>query len=150
MATVMVWKPSLSVGVAEIDAQHQELFSRVNNLLEATSHGQGKDEVGKLLDFLASYVSEHFATEERYMEAWRFPDAPGHKLLHQRFRQTVQGLKAHLESQSVTSLFVILVQKEVCDWLLQHVAKADMEYARFLRQRVPDAGSQSGRQFSRA
>jgi hemerythrin len=59
-------------------------------------------------------------------------------------------MPARQESQSAASLFVILVQKEVCDWLLQHVAKADMEYARFLRQRVPDAGSQSGRQFSRA
>ena len=45
------WTPEYAVGVEEIDRQHQELFSRINDLLEACQRGEGKQEVGKVLSF---------------------------------------------------------------------------------------------------
>ena len=61
------WTEDLATGVPEIDAQHKELFSRINRLLEACNQGQGRAEVGKTLAFLEEYVLIHFSTEEKIM-----------------------------------------------------------------------------------
>ena len=56
MADLFTWTPDLSVHVQEIDDQHQELFRKFNEVGEAVWDGRGKDEIGKLIDFLADYL----------------------------------------------------------------------------------------------
>lgn len=65
------WTEDLSVGVAEIDRQHQELFFQVNQLLEACHQAKGKEAVGKIVGFLENYVVRHSAKEEDYMTIYR-------------------------------------------------------------------------------
>jgi len=55
------WTQNLSIGVAEIDNQHKELFKRINNLLDAISQGKGKQELFAVLEFLEDYSKFHFA-----------------------------------------------------------------------------------------
>ena len=50
------WSPEYAIDVEIIDNQHKELFNAVNNLLEACSQGKGKEEAGKILQFLENYV----------------------------------------------------------------------------------------------
>ena len=54
------WNEELATGVLEIDNQHKEIFARINRLLEASSQGKGKQEVGRMIDFLGDYVISHF------------------------------------------------------------------------------------------
>ena len=61
------WDGSLSVGVDSIDAQHKGIFTRVDNLLNSMSKGKGRDEIGKVVVFLADYVVKHFKEEESLM-----------------------------------------------------------------------------------
>ena len=41
----MRWEPELSVGVLEIDEQHQELFRRAGALLDALHDSRGQEEL---------------------------------------------------------------------------------------------------------
>ncbi|MEK7700013.1 MAG: hemerythrin domain-containing protein [Planctomycetota bacterium] len=61
------WSENLAVGVTMIDDQHKGIFSRINTLMSAMSQGKGKEEVGKVLEFLADYTKKHFSAEEKLM-----------------------------------------------------------------------------------
>ena len=66
---VMVsWDPSLAVGNAEIDGQHQELFRRVDQLLRALQLGSVNAEVERVMAFVGDYVHLHFRSEEALMQ----------------------------------------------------------------------------------
>ena len=50
------WSDTYATGIEQIDNQHKELFKAVDRLLSACNGGKGKEEVGKLMDFLKDYV----------------------------------------------------------------------------------------------
>ncbi|MGD1098576.1 MAG: hemerythrin domain-containing protein, partial [Bryobacteraceae bacterium] len=64
----VTWNDSWLVGVREIDAQHKNLVSILNQLHEAAMQGHGNDVLGKILDSLVRYTTAHFAAEERLIE----------------------------------------------------------------------------------
>ena len=78
------WTPALAIGVPEIDHQHQELFVRIERLVEGVARGNPAD-VERLLEFLSQYVVKHFGAEERWMLRSAYPDYARHKAQHERF-----------------------------------------------------------------
>jgi len=131
------WTQDLSVGVKEIDAQHRELFERINSLLEAMSQGKGKGEVSPLLAFLEDYVIEHFRTEEGYMVRHGYPDYRAHRELHKGFNKDMRDFKQDLETKGLSSVLVISFQRHICDWWREHVAKKDRAFGNYLNDTSP-------------
>ena len=59
-----MWKDKYRIGVELIDRQHQELFNRVSNFLQAVE-GEGTweeklEQVTSTMEFMQNYVVEHF------------------------------------------------------------------------------------------
>ena len=129
----MQWTSELSTGVAEIDKQHKEIFSRFDRLFAACSEGRGKEEVLRLLLFLEEYVKEHFAAEERLQLRNAYPDYASHKSEHTRFMADVDRLTREFRVEGATLALVILTNKTLTSWLLQHITKTDMAFASYLR-----------------
>jgi hemerythrin len=119
------WTPKLAVGVPLIDEQHQELFSRVNHFLERLGMAKGKEELQGVVSFLGGYVGEHFGAEARLMRQHGFPDTAAHLAQHDFFVKEFGALAAELEKTGPTSLLTIKLNKLLCDWLRDHVAKTD-------------------------
>lgn len=67
--SLITWNDSFSVGVKTIDQQHAGLFAIVNELHAAMMKGHAQSVVGPLLDKLVKYTPQHFAYEERMMDA---------------------------------------------------------------------------------
>jgi hemerythrin len=84
------WTPELTVGVAEIDCDHQELLWHVNVFLEAMEAARGAAAIAPLFQFLNDFMRHHFETEEQLMRSSRYPDLSVHQAEH---RQFLQGLK---------------------------------------------------------
>jgi len=131
------WTQDLAVGVKQIDAQHRELFERINSLLEAMSEGKGREEVARLLAFLEDYVVEHFRTEEGYMVRRGYPDYRPHRELHKGFIRDLRDIKRDLEAKGLNSVLVISVQRHICDWWREHVAKRDKAFGSYLNDTSP-------------
>src|SRR3972149_3293503 len=93
------WTQNLSIGVAEIDNQHKELFKRINNLLDACTQGKGKDEVLNTLRFLDDYVTVHFTEEERLQQKYNYPYYTSHKALHAEFIKNISDIKKAVEEE---------------------------------------------------
>ncbi|HEY9854268.1 MAG TPA: bacteriohemerythrin [Stenomitos sp.] len=129
------WKPSLNVGFAEIDQQHQELFKAANNLVEAMGSGKGREEVEKVLNFLQDYVVNHFQTEERYMKRYDYPSYTAHKAMHDKFVQDFLAWKAKYQAEGASTRLAIALQDWCGGWLVNHISKTDQELGKFLQAR---------------
>jgi hemerythrin len=127
------WSEELALGVTEIDNQHKELFSRFAKLAAACSEGKGKDEILKLLLFLEDYVKEHFAAEERLQLRHAYPQYATHKSEHTRFMAEVAKLASEFKAEGATLSLVIMTNKALASWLVQHIKRTDMEFAAYLR-----------------
>ena len=124
------WSPSLAVGVAEIDAQHQELFRRAERLVTALRGGD-RAEVRPLVRYLSEYIVEHFATEERYMTEIGYPGLEAHRLAHERFREEFAEMLAEYERKGATPLVALNLHNWLSDWLRRHVGGLDVEIGRW-------------------
>ncbi|MBI4950181.1 MAG: hemerythrin family protein [Deltaproteobacteria bacterium] len=125
------WSNSLSTGLLWQDTQHKELFRRINNLLEAMNVGRGKEEVMKLFQFLDDYFVVHFEAEEQAMGKFNYPQMVSHLAEHTRFIEDISKLSAECGKNMTTGL-VIKVQRQVVDWLINHIGGIDKELGKFL------------------
>ncbi len=125
--------PVLLTGVDEIDAQHRELFARVGALLVASRTQRSREEVVRLLEYLGSYVVDHFAAEERIMEAAGYPRLGGHRAEHLQFVKELSILRHELKTEGPTHLFVIRVGNRVTEWLREHIYRTDKLLGEWLR-----------------
>jgi hemerythrin len=128
------WTSALATGVTVVDEQHREIFKRVNRLSEACSEGKGKEEVLNLLMFLGDYVKEHFAAEERLQLRHGYPGYAQHKSQHTRFIADISRLATAFKTEGATLSLVIMTNKTLTAWLVQHISRTDMELAEFLKE----------------
>lgn len=125
------WSASLSTGVGWQDGHHKELFKRINRLLDAMALGHGRQEVGRLFEFLDEYIVYHFEAEESAMAAHGYPAASSHATEHRNFVDDIGALRDEF-SRGVSSGLVIKVQRQVVDWLVNHIGGPDRRLGEFL------------------
>ncbi len=124
------WTEELSVGVPELDAQHQRWINMINELHDTLLHGDADDLVeitGRMLRNMAEYVDEHFQAEEAYMERVGFVGLEEHRRIHQRFSERVRRYLE--EHESGVTLLNTTLMKELENWLTEHIARQDKQYA---------------------
>lgn len=123
------WTARLAVGIDDIDAQHRELFRRVNGLLEAMAARRGRDELEDVVAFLREYVEVHFGAEARLMTRTRYPGRALHAAEHAHFRAQVEALAARIAADGPGSHHAVKLGGVLCDWLRQHVLGTDRQLA---------------------
>jgi len=129
------WMPRYETGIEEIDAQHKALFGHIDELTLAMYSGNSNDEIREMLDFLGTYVEDHFNTEQKLMADSEYPDYFIHKNLHKQFTETYSSIIADYNSRGADNYLAIRIEKEVRAWWEDHVLKADMQYVPYLRSR---------------
>lgn len=121
----MIWDSSLSVGVQEIDRQHQKLVEMLNQFYDKMAAGD-KQALPSLLASLAEYTVTHFHTEERYFDRFHYAGAEAHKQHHREFIQKVQDVTSRIQSgKMVMSLEITGFLKE---WVTSHIKNEDKKY----------------------
>ncbi|MGQ9474355.1 MAG: bacteriohemerythrin [Candidatus Caldatribacteriaceae bacterium] len=137
---MLEWSDRFAVGVSDVDRQHQELFHQINNLLEACNQGRGKNALPEILNFLGKYVVEHFATEERYMEKYRYPQFSEHKKVHEDFVKTFLNFRKDAEMEEPGVRLVVQMNRVIIDWLKNHILRMDQEMGKFLQKAMEEQG----------
>ena len=130
------WTPQLSVGVEEIDAQHQELYRRINVFLGALAEKRGAAELEPLVRWLREYVREHFADEQRLMEFSFYPGLGEHLAEHHRFEADYEALAEELQRTGPTFGLAKRLLALLVDWLDRHLATTDRAFGAFLAQHL--------------
>jgi hemerythrin len=125
---------ALAIGVAELDARHEELFRRVDRLHDAML-ARDRSEAAALIRFLEVHVEEHLAAEERLMRETGYPDEANHLVEHASFAAEVEDLVRSLDDEGVTPRLVLRVARLVTAWIRDHVCATDLALARHLAAR---------------
>jgi hemerythrin len=128
------WTRDLAVGVDTIDRQNQDLFHRLNNLLETMKKGKGQEELESMISFLGQYVVSHFGAEEKLMRMYEYPALLAHKAKHDKFILEFGELKKELQAGKSTSP-AIQVQTRMVDWLKTHISQTDKALGEYLNSR---------------
>lgn len=117
------WTSALSLGIPEIDDQHEHLVELVNRFSDAAARGRGTREVRPLLEALHAYTVEHFAAEEAYMASIDYPDLDHHRALHQQLLGKLDDLRTQFEvgGRRITQPMLELLRY----WLMAHLQGAD-------------------------
>ena len=132
MSKKFVWSQEYSVGVAEIDEQHQEFFNIINNLLAAAEVDSVSTE--KLLmeiGLLGDYANYHLGTEEGIFAELNYDGASEHIAIHNLFRVKVKELIDRARAEEVDRQETIKEAANFAgDWLLNHILVVDKQYSK--------------------
>jgi len=144
VGAALQWTPALAVGVAEIDAQHQELFRRAERLIAALRAGS-RGEILPLLAYLDEYVAVHFEAEERLMKAVAFPGREAHAAVHLAFRADFAAFVRDFRRTGPTALVALTIHNWLSDWLRMHIGGVDQELGRWMAAHGPSLGAGGAR-----
>jgi hemerythrin len=128
------WDERFETGIEIIDKQHRELFKRIDNLALAVYEGKGKSELNKIIEYLETYINDHFTLEERLMYINDYPQYVDHLKKHQNFTVFFEGIAEEMDAKGTDSYLAIRVEKEVRDWWQTHVLQTDMEYVPYIKR----------------
>jgi hemerythrin len=133
------WDPSLALGHAVVDAQHETLFFHAARFLRMVERGEVQDGGRELLGFFADYAQVHFRLEEDLMRSTGFPAEAEHALEHERFAARLGELSREVEagaSREALERLGLLLEA----WLHDHVGVSDQRLGEHLRSRRPAGG----------
>lgn len=135
MTNLFKWDDSLSTHVTEVDLQHKKLILIIDDVYNAL---QGSTEeyslrIAKILKRLTDYTQYHFGEEESFMRKNLFPGLEAHKKEHDAFVARVMAQIGSLSTATTDDGYQLY--RFLGTWLLGHIAKADQEWALFIRTR---------------
>ena len=138
----IVWTRDLSVGIQEIDRQHQDLFHHINGFMESLQDPASGDSVADLFDLLEKYVNEHFSAEEGYMRGQLtgyYPDSEArrHRGEHEAFIRDYREYRTELMASGLTDQTGAGFRNWMRNWWFMHVSGTDRKLGSALRARYP-------------
>lgn len=130
---MITWNDSLSVGVQQFDAEHQELIKFVNKLNQSLKIGGAQKTMESILTGLINYTVIHFKHEEDYMILYEYPGYEEHRKEHDALKQKV--IDFHERFNARQAAFSLELMTFLRDWLINHIQKSDMAYREFFQSK---------------
>jgi len=134
----MMWKEKYTLGVEAIDAQHRELFERVESFMLVLRSKEPWDlkveKVKDTLDFMKEYVVKHFHDEEVYQKKVGYPDCGRHCEIHAQFTAEVGEFVKLFEEEGYQEPLVQKFAGKLLAWLINHVAATDQKIADYVHR----------------
>ncbi len=122
---MIAWSNQFSVGVQEVDKQHQVLVGILNRLGVALDAQDSHFDNRKVIDEMVQYTVYHFGTEERLMREISYAGIDRHIGEHQSFVKKVSQLVAQVDQGQGPSLVELLLFLR--DWLVSHILNSDRD-----------------------
>jgi hemerythrin len=127
MALITWTAEQYGTNVGFADDEHKVLFGLLNKLYDDATGGADRSVIGASLDALIAYVVDHFAHEEKEMDAKGYAGLAAHKAEHVALVGICADLqkKFHAGEADVTDA----VGQMVKGWLDSHIPTFDKAYA---------------------
>jgi len=125
------WGKENEVFLAQIDAEHRDLFRVADELQHAIAEGAPAAQVKVHLQSLVSHVEEHFSHEEWLMQSTAYPSYGWHKQQHETARRRVKLFAPLIEAGNAegTELFFEFLSS----WLEDHTTVTDRMMGAYVR-----------------
>jgi hemerythrin len=127
------WNQSLATGNETIDKQHQELFRRLEILVESAQGSNYSKSVSDSITFLENYIFRHFTAEEKIQIDNHYPDYESHRQQHREFLVAVAKLQQEFKADSANPAMLLKTIAFLGNWITEHVNQSDKALAIFLQ-----------------
>lgn len=133
---IFPWNENFEIGIQAIDDQHRGLVALLNRLADGVAASSSPEHLARIIDELAAYADDHFATEEAiwHKHLANDPAALAHNDIHQSFRDEVVRLRGALmdcTAQDVAERTLEFLAR----WLASHILESDRYMACALQAR---------------
>lgn len=130
------WEEKYSVGVKEIDKQHQRFFEIANDIIEiAEKKDMPLSELLFKITNLSNYAVYHLLTEESIFKRYNYPDAMEHIGAHNAYREKMKEIVSAVETNGVETKALSKEMAEFAgNWLMDHIMAMDKKYVSFMRE----------------
>ena len=119
------WGDDMVIDNGPIDRDHRKMVDLINELHTATTQGDGKTVVRRILSDVVSHTKDHLVREEQEMERLNFPHQEKHKGEHVLFMNELQQLVDKQADGSIT--VASQLSSLLRDWLSLHIRRTDHE-----------------------
>lgn len=124
--SLITWKDEYSVGIEQIDEEHKAFIDMVNKAYSMADKLGEHKAFEQLADDMRCYAWTHFATEDKLMVKYDYPEAENHMSQHARFFEVAREAESKIqESPKATIQFL-------ADWLTTHIMSMDKDLGIFL------------------
>jgi hemerythrin len=125
------WTKAHAVFVAEVDAQHRNLYRMADELHRAILGGAEISRTLELLRALIAAAEDHFEYEERLMRSTQYSAYAWHKQQHDTVRKRASQFVPRIESGEGDA--AILLLEFLSGWLKDHTSLTDRMLGAHLR-----------------
>lgn len=133
MSKFVEWSNQLSMGIEEIDAQHQVLVDLLNQVHETIQQHHSMVVTRNIITKLEEYTRIHFAVEESLMRILHYPQYEQHKEEHETLIGQLGELRAKLEVGKATVNFELA--NFLKGWLTNHIMEVDKAYTSYFLEK---------------
>ena len=129
--SLMTWtKEQHGTSVDFADNEHKDVFHNLNILYDLRMAGAGNPEIVDQLTLLLDIVMQHFAHEEREMQAKQFIGFEKHKIEHDELMETCFAMKVKIAAGELelTERICQLIKR----WFDSHIPEFDRAYSAIL------------------
>ena len=123
--TLIEWKEEYSVGIEEIDDQHQHMVGIINDLFYIINNKEF-DKVDEIYERASQYAKYHFDTEEKYFEEFEYGDTEAHIAQHNKYNEKILEFSKQYNQNDTPMSFQVIDFLE--DWWINHIQGVDKKY----------------------
>ena len=124
------WKDEFSVGVPDVDHEHQRLIALINELHDAMSRGDSNVTVMDFLGEIYAQISAHFALEEKIMRERKYDQYAEHKADHEVLLDELRDIMDDYEENAYFSDDAFA--NAVGSWFTEHFKNRDARLHKYL------------------
>ena len=126
---IINWRDEFSVGVAEMDRQHQKLLAMINRLISEQKVLTNPQTIGDLLTAMTDYADDHFRAEEYLMAEYDYERKSEQEVAHRAFIEKTRSFSAAADiGPNILSEALL---DYLSTWLIRHILTEDMQYKPF-------------------
>ena len=126
------WNEGMSVGIPEIDADHQRFISLLNELNRSITERMKATEIHKRLQHVIDDTERHFEQEEKFFQKWRYPNAELHAGSHKQVLNTLKKIQDSFIPYGLEAEWLDAALK-IKNILISHILVEDMQYANYFK-----------------
>ncbi len=119
----------LLTGLKDIDDQHKILIQKINGFFEKTSTFHEKSDIVEIINFLESYVVEHFAFEESLHDQYDIPRKEEHEAYHIQILKVLRELVDDLKQNGYSPMIEIRIYNSLLRDIINQIEVYDKPLA---------------------
>ncbi len=120
------WVENMKIGIGEIDEQHEQLVTLINNAFQSINENKTKKEIKENIRSFIDFASYHFGNEEQYFDQFGYAAADDHTTEHQQFLKELKQLQTDYNSNKTKSFDAHM--NRIKQWLFNHFTTVDVKF----------------------